>query len=847
MEILPQAHDENRVFPYFERLRLNQLFTEAIKYPIVVVCAGAGYGKTTALHNFIEGYQSNLSWIQLSERDNVVPRFWEKILHNWADHDPQMASEIKKLGFPDSKEKINRYKAMVYDRVEVKSRIIVFDDFHCIEEPQVINYIENTVFSFILPGTTMFIVSRTMPRNINIANLTSQGQLFNISESDLQFTENELAQYFRFMDISVQADNIREIMRDTEGWAFAINLIARSYQRAPGYGGYVRNAMKTNIFQLMETEIWNEISGRLQNFLVRLSLIDHLSFDLLTQLIGGDEELLAEFEGLNAYVRRDCYINAYLIHPLFLEFLSTKQESLSEEQKRETYAVAGDWCTQNGFKIDAISYYEKTGNYQLIVSILDTLPAQLPHDIAQYAAVILDRAPQEAFDKVEFLAEIHLRTRIGQGLWQKSLDLVKHYEAKFLKLPDGSSVKNRILARIYTCWAYIRGLMSLTDDIFDFDIYTKKACKYITTSDNLSNFSPYCTGAWINSAGSSRKGGPEEYIAAVTRNQEHLLQSNIKGFMAGEPELAQGELEFYQGNTSSAVSHVDIALKQARTSKQFELIHRALFYSLRIAVTQGNFAQAEQVMKDTKALLDETEYINRFINYDLSLSWYYCFLGLPEKTADWLKDDFSQYFHAAFIENYGNQIKARYCYTARNYPPLQSYIEEMKKRESFLFGRLEMLVMEACIYYKMKNKKKAFNAFEEAYKTASPNEIIMPFIEMGKDMRTLTAALLKESGKVIPKLWLEDINHKSATYAKRRSHIIAKYMQTSGIMNNIVMSPREAEVLADISHGLSRGEIAASRKLSTNTVKMVINNIRFKLGAENIADLIRIAVEKKLI
>jgi len=28
---------------------------------------------------------------------------------------------------------------------------------------------------------------------------------------------------------------------------------------------------------------------------------------------------------------------------------------------------------------------------------------------------------------------------------------------------------------------------------------------------------------------------------------------------------------------------------------------------------------------------------------------------------------------------------------------------------------------------------------------------------------------------------------------------------------------------------------------------MVINNIRYKLGAENLADIIRIAVEKKLI
>jgi LuxR family maltose regulon positive regulatory protein len=137
--------------------------------------------------------------------------------------------------------------------------------------------------------------------------------------------------------------------------------------------------------------------------------------------------------------------------------------------------------------------------------------------------------------------------------------------------------------------------------------------------------------------------------------------------------------------------------------------------------------------------------------------------------------------------------------------------------------------------------------FHEAYKTAEPNGLLMPFIEMGKDMRTLAAAFLKESKKAIPASWLEDINHKSATYAKRRSHIIAKYTQTYGGTGGIVLSPREAEILNDISHGLSRAEIAAARKLSINTIKMIINKIHFKLGAENLADLIRIAVEKKLI
>jgi LuxR family maltose regulon positive regulatory protein len=222
-------------------------------------------------------------------------------------------------------------------------------------------------------------------------------------------------------------------------------------------------------------------------------------------------------------------------------------------------------------------------------------------------------------------------------------------------------------------------------------------------------------------------------------------------------------------------------------------------------------------------------------------------MGLPEKVPDWLQDSFSSYCHAGFIENFANQMKARFCYMTRTYPPLLSYIEGMKRRESYLFGRVEMLAMEACVHYKMKNREKAFAALQEAYNNSSPNDLVMPFIELGKDMRTLTMAAQKESVGSIPDAWLENINRKSASYAKQQGHIVSEYKRINGIIGTAPLSARETEVLIDLSHGLSRVEIAASRGLSVNTVKMVITNIYSKLGTENLASLIRIAVERKLI
>nr|AGS53080.1 putative transcriptional regulator, luxR family protein [uncultured bacterium contig00036] len=812
-----------------------------------MVCAGTGYGKTSAVYDFVRESQATITWTHLSERDNVGSRFWENYIHTMAQVNAPFARAIGKLGFPDTVDKLSQYLELVKNLVEVKPRIIILDDFHFIEDPLVIRFVECAFINLPI-GTSLFLVSRSTPR-INIAGLASRGHMFSISESDLRFTSDELAQYFRRLNIDARPDSLHEIMRDTEGWAFAINLVARSYQKAPGYGGYLRSAMKSNIFRLMETEVWDWISERVQRFLVRLSLLGHLSFDLINLLAGGDEGLIYEMERQNAYLRRDGYINAYVIHPLFLEFLAAKQGLLSEEQKRETYAIAGDWCNRNGFKLDAMSYYEKLGDYQSIVSIFFEFPAEVPGDIAEYAAAIVERMPEEAFDTVEYLAIMHLRAYMNQGNWQKSMELAEYYEAKFLALPKNNAFRKRALCGLYYYWAYLRGLMCITLENYDFDLYFEKFCKHLSPSFDRGKLNDYYSGPWINIAGSSRKGAPEEYIDALTRSMD-VISRHFDGYNPGNDTLAQGELKFFKGDLDAAGAFITRTIEQAREAEQFEYIHRALLYTLRISIAKGDYAGANQALKDTRALLGETRYANRYIHYDISVSWYYCLLVMPEKVSDWLKQNFSPYSHPGLTENFGNQVKARFCCLTRRYPPLLAYIQEMKQRESYLYGRVEMLAMEACVHYKMKEKKKAFAALGEAYETASPNELVMPFIEMGKDMRTLTACAMKEpkeSGVDIPRSWLENINRKAASYAKRQAGVITKYRQAHSMTDDIILSPREAEILNDLSHGLSRAEIAANHKLSINTVKMVINNIYAKTGAENVADLIRIAMEQKMI
>jgi DNA-binding CsgD family transcriptional regulator len=442
---------------------------------------------------------------------------------------------------------------------------------------------------------------------------------------------------------------------------------------------------------------------------------------------------------------------------------------------------------------------------------------------------------------------MHIRVIVCLGLWKEALELIKQYEAKYLKRPAKDPFRNTALGGIYYYWGIMRSLMSTVDGVYDFDVYFAKQDECLS----MAPFDPgplanHPVGPWISFVGSSRKGSPEDFIEATRHATKHISHC-FNGALAGFDDLAQGELKFYQGDIRSAETFINIALKNALDHKQYEIVHRALLYCLRIAVCQGNYRKAEQALKDTEALLDDNNYTNRHITFDITRAWYYYILGLPDLVPDWVKDDFENYGHAYFVDNFGNQAKARYCYMVQNYPVLLTYIHRLKQRESILYGRVEMLAMEACIHYKLKNRAASCGVLNEAYETALPNNITMPFIELGKDMRNLTSSALKEPQSRIPKPWLEEVNRKAASYAKRQGHVIAEYKQSNYLGNSISLSARECEILTDLSQGLSRVEIAVSRGLSVNTVKMVISMLYSKAGAENLADLIRIAVKERLI
>jgi LuxR family maltose regulon positive regulatory protein len=827
-----------------ERPRINKLLDSAVRSPLVTISAGAGYGKTQAVYSFLQKYDAVATWIQLSVRDNLGTRFWENFVRTIALYDEPFAAWLSEIGFPETDDQFEKYLSIPEDEIAGKKNVVVFDDFHLIENASVLQFIKRSVQTP-FPNITTILISRMEP-DINTVSLLSKGLVVSLNEDDLRFTEEETARYFQLLGIPLSSQSVSNIYDDTAGWAFALHLIGLSLKKSPSHEREARTAMKLNIFKMIENEIFHVISERLQRFLIRLSLIDQLSTELVS-ILAKDETLVEEMKKISSFVRYDIYLNAYLIHHLFLDYLRQKQELLTENEKRDTYLRAARWCDKNDHKMDAISYYEKAGKYKPIMKIVYHFPLQIPIDQAKFVLDIYDNGPPQRLERIASYCLQRSRLLISLGRYEEAIAENNAHIKKYSALPS-SDFNNYVLWGAYQALGVINYFTLPWTDRCDFDVLLEKADYYyrLNPSNEFGSVTNISLDAWGSKVGTARPGAMEEYIETLTRAIPYMMNI-LNGCMYGLDDLARGELQFYKGDLKMAEKFIKQALLKAETRNQYEVRNRALFYLLRIGVAQGDFEKTQGVLKDLEAQLEMGEYGARFITYDIVSSWYYLIIGQPQRVASWLKGNFAQSSFAIFKANFGNLIKAKFYYANKRYYELLSFLESEQAPTAVLFGKLEMKVLEAACQYQVKNRDASLLALREAYNLALSNDLTMPFIALGKAMRTLTAAAIRDKKCDIPRQWLEMINRKAATYAKRRLLVISEYKKANNLGDDVSLSPREMDVLRDLYHGLSRSEIAANHDLSINTVKMVLNTVYTKLGADNVADVIRTALDRKLI
>jgi LuxR family maltose regulon positive regulatory protein len=833
---------------YLERPQIFHLFEEALKRQVILVIAGAGYGKTHSVYSFLHSSPYTATWLQLSERDNLGWRFWENFTQAISLHNKAAADKLTKLGFPETEGQFERYLALRHERLaQGVKHVLVFDDFHLIHEKSVRRFVERSIN---IPYTNIsaILISRNEPA-VNTMNLLSKGLLFKITEENLRFSQDEIDRYFQKQEIKLSKEILADICHDTEGWAFAIHLLGLALKNNPAGAGYARSSMRYNIFKLIEGEIFSIISPGLQKYLIKLSLIDRLPLELLNELAAPEEtgtDLLKEMENIDTFVRFDSYLNVFHIHHLFLEYLSEKTNLLTEEEKQDVYMRAARWCAANNQKMDAISYYEKAGAYDKVIEVVYTLNLALPDNIAKFLLDILDRAPREMYAENSAAYILHGRLLFILGRIEEAEAEAKELIRMFKPLPL-TPYTSRVLYGSHVNLGFISMFTGMRTSRYDFASYFERARHYypLNPLEVQGPITVISLGSYACWVGSPDKEAMERYLEALTTAVPHISEV-MNGCTYGMDDLARTEVAYFKGNMDKAEKLAYQALYKARERNQYEIENRAIFYLLRLSIARGDNGAIQELFALLEAQLELPEYVNRYTFYDIVTGWFYAQTRQTEKIAPWLRSDFEESELNSLMYGLEILVRIKWNISEKRYPAALASMENPKTIFSLgalIFGKIALKALEAVCLYHLDEKKGALRALEAAYGLSESNALDMPFIELGKDMRTLAGIALKDKDCHIPRPWLENIRCSSSAYAKKLFAVMEQYRdRTQGPQDGTAeLSSREMEILIGLSRGLTREELAEDGDISINTVKSVIKSVYIKLDAVNRADAVRIA------
>lgn len=852
-----KSNNPRLIAQYLPRPRLEKIFNQATHCKLVYVIAGAGYGKTQAVRQYIDTQQDAVTrWIQLTESDNIGFRYWENLSHTVSMDNPEMAVKLRELGFPETPSRFKQF-AEILRSAEHRSNktFLVLDDFHLIHARETLDFAERCAHLQI-PGACVIILSRKEP-DFNVVSLLSKGSVSMVTQEDLCFTAEEADALFRLNQIPLCAQSLAQVMESTKGWTLAINMLSVMLKKVPTNFKYALNTVRQNISKLLETEAWFDFPEHVQKAMVRLSLLSDLPV-IPTQNFFENTEFLKTTPGLTSFIWFNSFTNDFKIHPLYLEFLQSKRHILSDSEKHETYLSAAQWCFENDFYMNAMYYHAKSNKFERMIETFLSYPFKLPRDVSEYFLKILidlELGKDEQSNayvlvlKNCFIPLMLVGAERYEEARQLSLEVIKEWEHV------DTPLSILLLCTTYSNLAYIDMYNCTISHEYNSLEYLKKSVTYfkrsaIPPAETTKSFINADVRSFACLIGAGASLIEFDQFFEATKQTEALIEETPYGIYSGYSDLVACEYAFFKNQHALARNYAHSAILSARENQQYSIEALAGKYLLRIAMAEGNSSLVKVILKQLRAHLNNPNFWNRQLYYDLYIGGFYAQIGLPEMIPRWLIIEEKETPSDIHVTSRELIASVLYYIASKKYQHALTLLCTYYPRpvhERFLFGELRLLLLTAVARIKTGDTAGALADFEKAYALSFDGVFEMFFIEQGKLLHPLVEAALHHEHCAIPEEWLKLIDRKASVYAKKLAVVSGVIKSELNVGESISLSHREQEVLSDLYHGLSRDEIAAHRYLSINTVKKILQSIYIKLDAQNNIDAVRIALEKKLI
>jgi ATP/maltotriose-dependent transcriptional regulator MalT/DNA-binding SARP family transcriptional activator len=330
-----------------QRPRLTDRLLANLTYPLTLVTANAGSGKTTLVADFLRTHKRQFVWYQLDHTDadpsvflgylgfgiqQLVPGFGEAMFSYLQESTGELAQHPERA--------VDVFLNEVLERVE-QQLILVLDDYHHLGTDTAVHAVMDRLLAYLPDVLHVIIISREMPP-LALGRLRTHSPLSNIDRSDLLFTDEETQELFRkVFDLELTREQLSEYRERTHGWITALQLVRQVAHRnvmtsrdgpaaVPDLVEVLRQSER-DIFDYFAEEVFSDETEEVRQLLLKVSLLDRIELDTCAALYAdlNCSRMLPNLVRRNVFisVARDRRGEEYRLHPLFQGFLRRRLRS----------------------------------------------------------------------------------------------------------------------------------------------------------------------------------------------------------------------------------------------------------------------------------------------------------------------------------------------------------------------------------------------------------------------------------------------------------------------------------------------------------------------------------------
>lgn len=809
-----------------KRERVNKLLEAIFETPLFYLSASMGYGKTTAVKEFLESKEDVCTvWIPVSNAEGDENWLWHKFGEAIQKYNPDFAEKFLNLGFPNSDYEIIRVLELMKKEIN-REIVVVFDDYQD-AKCQMLDRILKLYTDCEMTNVRAVVISRMRPP-AEFLLLSSKGRCLLMWQGEIAFTKEETNMLFEVNGFELPEGALNEIYSYTMGW------VAPTYLTLLEYATNQDVQAITESSELIKVAVYDQIQEDYQNVLMMLAPIEKFSLELGEYVIGNKiiNDVIAEMMSNNCFINLIPQSKEYQFHTLFKHTL-LKEFRRNELDEKEVWIKCGEWYRINGDIPNAIDYFAKAEQYEVVLDMMSEEGATEYVDIAPkliediFEKISVETKLAKPIGYLSFIYAYLIRTH--NPVFYKMLSEAKAYYEQHPEIDNW----NHIMGEIYLMEAF-----TIVDQPIKVVEKVKQSYEYLNEGKStILGAHMICAYGKIRlSSLLHHNRGEYHLVKKLVDENMGCFEHIANGCAIGMKQLIDAEYAYDIGELEEAKMFAHKAIYRAEMKKQISVIVDAYFILIRIALMQGKMDEVNQYIEEAeKCIIRRTHPIIN-MNVEMMKAYIYGISNQYEKMPEWCRtfdiktgmDDLTTGMMG--LMTFAPLSVGLALLHKKEYMQVEAFMEnciEEYQRTKSIYAIIIAYIILAVAKLKLYGEDEGIEALEIAFDIAEPDQIIMPFVEQYSNLEVLLKTMKQQS--IFAKKIIEYNSlgkTKQCTENKNSEDIVKK------------LTDREKEVMRLFVKGYKQSEIAKELQITTDTVKRHIKNVYGKLEIHSKVELI---------